>query len=150
MSNRHGSEPGERRGGRQPGSKNLATIERERAMTDGLRDPDRPLGKDVIAEAMMKFRELAEKHAALAVAAADLVDREAAERKFAHYLELMGEMGHKLAPFESPRFASLSYSVPKLNMTVYTDEEIDTLEQLLNKGTGIEATSSGMEDPTEH
>ena len=38
-------------------------IEREREISDVVAVMDRPLGKDVIAEAMMKFRELADKHA---------------------------------------------------------------------------------------
>jgi hypothetical protein len=119
-------------------------------MSRAIGQMDRPLGKDVLADAMMKFHELAEHYASRAAAAQDPKDREAHERKSAHYLELTGEMAHKLAPFESPRFASLSYSVPKLNMTVYTDAELDTLERLLHKGVGISPANRGDEESTQH
>ena len=56
MSDR-GSRPGEYRGGRQKGTNNKATIEREREISRVVGKTGRPLGKDVIAEAMMKFRD---------------------------------------------------------------------------------------------
>ena len=42
---------------RQKGTKNKATIEREREISRVVGKTGRPLGKDVIAEAMMKFRD---------------------------------------------------------------------------------------------
>jgi hypothetical protein len=55
MPNGRGSQPGERRGGRQPGSKNIATREQESMISRAIGELSRPLGKDVLAEAMMKF-----------------------------------------------------------------------------------------------
>ncbi len=86
-------------------------IEREREISDVVAVMDRPLGKDVIAEAMMKFRELADKHASLAAAAVDPEVGEAHERKSTRYLERMADCAHKLAPFESPRFAAIDYAL---------------------------------------
>jgi hypothetical protein len=55
MSDGHGSQPGERRGGRQPGVKNKTTFERESLISRAIGELSRPLGKDVLAEAMMKL-----------------------------------------------------------------------------------------------
>ena len=119
-------------------------------MSRAIGQMDRPLGKDVLADAMMKFHELAEHYALRAAAAADPKDCEAHERKSAHYRELTADVAHKLAPFESPRFASLSYSVPKLNMTVYTDEELSILERLLDKGAGLSSANQDGDESTQH
>jgi hypothetical protein len=51
-----GRAPGERLGGRQKGSKNKATIERENLIARAIGELNRPLGKDVLAEVMMELR----------------------------------------------------------------------------------------------
>jgi hypothetical protein len=57
MSNGHGASPGERRRGRVAGTKNKATIEQENLISRAMGKLDRPLGKDVLAEVMVEFRE---------------------------------------------------------------------------------------------
>src|SRR6266478_2321459 len=59
MSDGHGSAPGEYRGGRQKGTKNKATIERENMISRAIGELSRPLGEDVLAECMVEFREMA-------------------------------------------------------------------------------------------
>src|SRR2546430_2087368 len=63
MSDGHGSAPGEYRGGRQKGTKNKATIEQEKMISRAMGKLDRPLGKDVLAEVMVEFREMAKEQA---------------------------------------------------------------------------------------
>ena len=63
MSDGHGSAPGEYRGGRQKGTKNKATIEREMLISRAIGELSRPLGKDVLAEVMVEFREMAKEQA---------------------------------------------------------------------------------------
>jgi hypothetical protein len=50
---------GERLGGRQKGTKNKRTIERESLIARAIGELDRPLGKDVLAEAMIEVRRMA-------------------------------------------------------------------------------------------
>src|SRR6266446_3812959 len=66
-----GSKLGERRGGHQPGVKNKATLERENMISRAMGELDRPLGKDVLAEVMVEFREMATKEQAEAARAGD-------------------------------------------------------------------------------
>src|SRR5467141_1840600 len=46
-------------GGRQAGSKNKKTVERENLLSRAIGELDRPLGKDVLAEVMMTLRGMA-------------------------------------------------------------------------------------------
>src|SRR6266478_4739836 len=55
----YGRNPGERLGGRQKGSKNKYTIERENLLSRAIGELNRPLGKDVLAEVMMTLRGMA-------------------------------------------------------------------------------------------
>ncbi len=57
---------GERLGGRQKGTKNKATLERENLLSRAIGELSRPLGKDVLAEVMMEFRGLAQELATAA------------------------------------------------------------------------------------
>ena len=77
MSDGHGSAPGEYRGGRQKGTKNKATIEQEKMISRAMGKLDRPLGKDVLAEVMVEFREMAKEQAEAARAG----DKEAQQKR---------------------------------------------------------------------
>ena len=77
MSNGHGASPGERRGGRVAGTKNKATIEQENLISRAMGKLDRPLGKDVLAEVMVEFREMAKEQAEAARAG----DKEAQQKR---------------------------------------------------------------------
>ena len=59
MSDGRGRAPGEKLGGRQKGTKNKATIEQENMISRAMAKLDRPLGKEVLAECMIEFREMA-------------------------------------------------------------------------------------------
>src|SRR6266436_122143 len=50
---------GHKFGGRQAGTKNKATIERENLLSRAIGELNRPLGKDVLAEVMVEFRDMA-------------------------------------------------------------------------------------------
>ncbi len=50
-------------GGRAAGTKNKATLERENMISRAMGELDRPLGKDVLAEVMVEFREMAKEQA---------------------------------------------------------------------------------------
>jgi hypothetical protein len=60
MSDGRGRAPGEKLGGRQKGTKNKKTIERENLLSRAIGELSRPLGKDVLAEVMMELRRLAQ------------------------------------------------------------------------------------------
>ena len=77
MSGRHGAEPGERRGGRVAGVKNKATLEHENLISRAIGKLDRPLGKEVLAEVMVEFREMAKEQAEAARAG----DKEAQQKR---------------------------------------------------------------------
>jgi hypothetical protein len=82
----HGSQPGERQGGRQKGTKNKATIEHENMISRAMGQLDRPLGKDVLAEVMVDFREMAKEQAE----AARAEDKEA-QQKRVYYQGTLGD-----------------------------------------------------------
>ncbi len=46
-------------GGRQAGTKNKKTLERENLLSRAIGELNRPLGKDVLAEVMVEFRDMA-------------------------------------------------------------------------------------------
>jgi len=77
MSDGRGSKLGERRGGGQPGVKNKTTIEHENILSRAMGKLDRPLGKDVLAEVMVEFREMAKEQAEAARAG----DKEAQQKR---------------------------------------------------------------------
>src|SRR5260370_8018766 len=104
MSSRHGADPGERRGGRQPGSKNKATLEHENLISRAMGKLDRPLGKEVLAEVMVEFREMAKEQAEAARAG----DKEA-QQKRVYY---QGTLETDKADYWSPAFASRARGMP--------------------------------------
>src|SRR5258705_10865600 len=73
----YGASPGERRGGRVAGTKNKASIEQEKMISRAMGKLDRPLGKDVLAEVMVEFREMAKEQAEAARAG----DKEAQQKR---------------------------------------------------------------------
>src|SRR5258707_1100068 len=64
-------------GGRAAGTKNKATLERENMISRAMGELDRPLGKDVLAEVMVEFREMAKEQAEAARAG----DKEAQQKR---------------------------------------------------------------------
>jgi len=93
-----GSKLGERRGGRQPGSKNKATLEHENMISRAMGQLDRPLGKEVIAEIMMEFRRLA----AELTGAARAGDKEAQQKRVYYQGTLETDKANYRSP-ASPR-----------------------------------------------
>src|SRR2546430_15798575 len=64
-------------GGRQAGTKNKKTLERESLLSRAIGELNRPLGKDVLAEVMVEFREMAKEQAEAARAG----DKEAQQKR---------------------------------------------------------------------
>ena len=88
---RGGSKPGERRGGRQKGTPNRKTVERQLITERMLEHPPAgiesgKLGREVLAQYMNTFDELAEQY------------RKADEAKFRQYAELAVACAKALAP----------------------------------------------------
>ena len=94
MSDGHGSAPGEYRGGRQKGTKNKATIEREMLISRAIGELSRPLGKDVLAEVMVEFREMAKEQAEAARAG----HKEAQQKRVYYQGTLETDKGELLVP----------------------------------------------------
>ncbi|SRR6266478_1003493 len=100
----YGRNPGERLGGRQKGSKNKYTIERENLLSHAIGELNRPLGKDVLAEVMMTLRGMAHDLAEAARAG----DKEA-QQKRVYY---QGTLETDKANYWSPAFASRARGMP--------------------------------------
>src|SRR5258706_10484883 len=100
----YGASPGESRGGRVAGTKNKATIEHENILSRAMGKLDRPLGKDVLAEVMVEFREMAKEQAEAARAG----DKEA-QQKRVYY---QGTLETDKANYWSPAFASRARRMP--------------------------------------
>ena len=95
-----GSKPGERRGGRRKGAPNKSAIEAgllaKRALE--LADKAKPLAREVLAEFMLIFRDLA------------LANQR--KRSFQIWARLAVDTAGKLIPFQSPRYAPISEPAP--------------------------------------
>lgn len=110
-----GSKPGERRGGRKPGSKNKLTLERERIANEealkrqelALTNPEKPLAKDVLENIMFATLTLANhyKPAAPGEPAKPHADINICFRA----LELSIGAGKAAASFQSPTFKSVDF-----------------------------------------
>ena len=91
-------------GGRQAGSKNKKTVERENLLSRAIGELNRPLGKDVLAEVMMTLRGMAHDLAEAARAG----DKEA-QQKRVYY---QGTLETDKANYWSPAFASRARGMP--------------------------------------
>ena len=89
-------------GGRAAGTKNKATLERENMISRAMGELDRPLGKDVLAEVMVEFREMAKEQAEAARAG----DK---QQKRVYY---QGTLETDKANYWSPAFASRARGMP--------------------------------------
>ena len=103
---RGGSKPGERRGGRQKGTPNRKTIERQLITERMLEHPSAgvesgKLGREVLAQYMNTFDELAEQY------------RKADEAKFRQYAELAVACAKALAPYQSPTYRAIVMTSPQ-------------------------------------
>src|SRR6266576_1229459 len=98
-------------GGRQAGSKNKKTVERENLRSRAIGELNRPLGKDVLAEVMMTLRGMAHDLAEAARAG----DKEA-QQKRVYY---QGTLETDKANYWSPAFASRAWGMPGSRKTHY-------------------------------
>src|SRR6266478_3423950 len=81
-------------GGRAAGTKNKATLERENMVSRAMGELDRPLGKDVLAEVMVEFREMAKQQAEAARAG----DKEAQQKRVYYQGTLETDKAELLVP----------------------------------------------------
>lgn len=128
---RHGASPGERRGGRAKGTKNKATIARERAAAAIEAKEARPpnpgtaitvreaarqvrsgskLAIDVMAEFMMLFRGMAARYQPRYDGAGNQITGN--ESKFIEYAKLAVMTGDRLAPYQSPPIKAMPAPSP--------------------------------------
>lgn len=110
-----GASPGERRGGREAGVKNKATLEKEllaeRIMAEQANKPGRKLAKEVLDDFMHLFMGLAAQHQPLPQGVVDPSGAKRDEDKFIRYANMAGEFAGKLAKFQSPTFGMVKVSL---------------------------------------
>ena len=139
---RGGSKPGERRGGRQKGTPNRKTVERQLIAERMLQHPPAgiesgKLGREVLAQYMNTFDELAEQY------------RKADEAKFRQYAELAVACAKALAPYESPTYRAIVVSSPRQEGNGAPVHEL-TREELARKleERGLPPFVFGIDKPT--
>jgi hypothetical protein len=105
-----GSKPGERRGGRQRGTKNKATVEREinaAAVIDRARREGRELAVDVLE----KLMKVAEGAAAINRPTEQKKYKDGDWKLFAEWFDRTAFCAKALAPFQSPTFKAVAVDV---------------------------------------
>src|ERR1035437_4834326 len=93
-----GAAPGTRRGGRQKGVPNKATIAREAAIASKTKAAGLRMAKEVMSEAMNYFRALASRYA--------ITGSTPDEKKFERYLGKAADVATRPPPNEAPRLQS--------------------------------------------
>jgi hypothetical protein len=137
---RGGSKPGERRGGRQKGTPNRKTVERQLITERILQEPPAgiesgKLGREVLAQYMNTFDELAEQY------------READEAKFRQYAELAVACAKALAPYESPTYRAVVVSSPRQEGNGALELTMEELARKLEER-GLPLEVFGIDKPT--
>jgi hypothetical protein len=137
---RGGSKPGERRGGRQKGTPNRKTVERNLLVERMLEHPPAgietgKLGREVLAQYMNTFDQLAEQY------------RKTNEPKFRQYAELTVACAKALAPYQSPTYRAVVVSPPRQedNGAVELTEE-ELARKLAERG--LPLSVFGIDRPT--
>lgn len=117
MAGRRGSAKGERRGGRQVGTPNKATIQRNliaaRQAAEALKPGSgKKLAKEVLEEFMLTFAGMAATYQPMPPGRTDVPDGRAPDPVlFRAYAELAVLAAAKLAPFQSPTFRAIAVTV---------------------------------------
>jgi hypothetical protein len=119
---------GKKTGGRRPGSRNKATIEREMAAQAQVIITKRVSKTDL--EIMLEIRDFWMGYAATEQRAATEQNRLPNIDKMAKALDLAGTMAAKRAPFLHGRLASITLKDEHLDLSRLTDEQLAQLEQL--------------------
>src|SRR5258708_4535528 len=114
---RGGSKPGERRGGRPPGGRNKATIEKERQaplIGEGTvmdaRGRGQKLGKDVLEDFMNLFASMAAHHQP--APPGHLPNQNEDKAEFYRNAEFAIDCAAKLASYQSPTFKAIMVAPP--------------------------------------
>lgn len=112
-----GAAPGERRGGRGKGTRNKATLERERIAAEiaartvaDARATGKKLAKDVLEEFMLLFAGMAASYQPWPVGLGKNPGENVGQ--FEKWARLACEQAAKLAPFQSPTFRAVMVSIP--------------------------------------
>ncbi len=116
---RGGSKPGERRGGRQKGTPNRATVEKqliaaqiaERTVADA-RVEGKQLAKEVLEQFMLRFVEMA-KHYEPTLPGAGEQQLHGDEGKFLQWAKHAIDCAKALAPYQSPTFRAVEIIPPR-------------------------------------
>lgn len=114
-----GSKPGERRGGRKPGTRNRKTLEQlklqaanaSRVVEIAARD-NRKLAKDVLEEFMLLFAGMAAVSQPLPPGAVATPGRIPHDEKFEKYATLAVDCAKALAKYQSPTFRAIVIAPP--------------------------------------
>jgi hypothetical protein len=110
---RGGSKPGERRGGRQEGTPNKATVQKqlvaaqiaERTVADA-RTMGKKLAKEVLEDFMLHFADIAEQYRPTPPEA-EHQNPHSDEARFNKYAAIAMECARSLAPYQSPTFKAV-------------------------------------------
>ena len=120
-----GSQPGERRGGRQKGTKNKRTIEAELLAqrilqgTPPMTVQNARLGKETLERFMMLFDNLAEHYRPFPE------NQHADESKFSKYATAACDCAKALAPYQSPTYRAIMFEqAPQKSVLEIRKEEL--------------------------
>jgi hypothetical protein len=128
---RGGSTPGERRGGRQKGTPNRATVQKQlmaariaECTVADARSTGKKLAKEVLEDFMLHFADMAEQYQP-AHPDAEQQNSYADEGKFNKYAALAVECARSLAPYQSPTFKAVEISTAQqMGQVIDNDEPV--------------------------
>jgi hypothetical protein len=162
-----GSPPGVRQGGRQKGTRNKATVQFEREASEqlGQRVTTRPNSKDELRKMAQLLGTLAarefNKGEPTVVEVEVGKDKEGKpvkeKRKVGYDPVFLAELGErtgrlwaKLCEWEFPRLAAVTVTHEPLDLSRYTDQELEQLERLHAIGRGAPRALPGRVEQTSH
>lgn len=137
-----GSRPGERRGGRRKGTPNKATLKRAEEIAAQAKSSGRKLGREILSDFANIFAGLAAKH--------QPGSQEDNPGLFKEYGYKAAQIAQWLAPYETPRLATVTVKDEALDLSRLTDDELAQLKRLTLRAAMVNGSDRGRGETTRH